>query len=206
MNQKPGVVTPAQRVRHGAAASCPTMSLCLHTAEHLVGLRPAELRACAAVLRAAVATGTRIFTFGNGGSAATASHLACDLTGRGRGPTGRRARVRTLYDAATTTAIANDHGYDEVFCRLLDGDAEPDDVAVAISVSGRSRNVVRALEAARRGGVVTVGLLGGDGGAARPLCDVAVTVPCIDYGVVESVHLAVVSTETTGPATAGART
>lgn len=172
--------------------SCRQMSLRRHTAEHLVSLREEELRRCAEALRTAIVGRARIFTLGNGGSATTASHLACDLAGRHRVLAGRRARVRCLYDLGMTTALANDHGYENVFCGPLEDDAERGDVVVAISVSGRSPNVLRALATARSRGVVTVGLLGTDGGEALRLSDAALLVPCDDFGVVESVHVAVV--------------
>jgi D-sedoheptulose 7-phosphate isomerase len=163
-----------------------------HTAVHLTEVTDVDLNACADELRAAVIRGSYIYTFGNGGSATTASHLACDMSHRRRPVRGRWARVRCLCDLATTTAIGNDRGYDQIFAAQLRGLLDERDVLVAISVSGMSDNVLRALEIGRDRGATNVALLGGDGGAALPLCDVVLRVPCVDPGVVESVHLAVV--------------
>ncbi|MEE4596107.1 SIS domain-containing protein [Streptomyces sp. DSM 41524] len=167
------------------------LSVIAQSAHHLMTLRRDELEACAAAVATAVARGADIYTLGNGGSATTASHLTCDLTSR---PVvgDRLARAHTVHDLARTTAVANDDGYDEVFATPLRGLLRGGDLLIAISVSGRSSNVVRALALARRRKVTTMALLGSDGGEARSLADVDLVVPCDDPGVVESVHLAVV--------------
>jgi D-sedoheptulose 7-phosphate isomerase len=163
-----------------------------HTAAHLNEVTDVDLDACAEALRAAVVRGAHIYTFGNGGSASTASHLACDMSHRRRPLHGRWARVRCLGDPTTTTAIGNDRGYDQIFAAQLRSWLGERDVLVALSVSGASANVVHALKVGRERGATNVALLGCDGGAAQPLCDVVLRVPCNNPGVVESVHLAVV--------------
>jgi phosphoheptose isomerase len=95
-------------------------------------------------------------------------------------------------DTSILTAWSNDVGYDEVFARQVEALGRPGDVLIGLSTSGRSRNVVRAFEAARALGVRTVALLGGDGGAMAPLADVAVTVPSADTQHIQEVHLVVV--------------
>jgi len=132
-----------------------------------------------------------IFIAGNGGSAATASHLALDLQKAGRGPGGRAARAVSLADnLGLVTAWANDVSFDRVFAEQLEALARPGDALVVISVSGSSPNLVSAVGSARRLGLTSMGLLGRTGGAVRDAVDVAVLVPSDDYGWVESAHVA----------------
>jgi D-sedoheptulose 7-phosphate isomerase len=175
-----------------AGTPCGTEAVTHHTAAHLLQLEQAELVACAAELSSAVRRGSYIYTCGNGGSATSASHLACDLSHPRREIAGRRARVRCVYDIAMTTATANDFGYDQIFTAPLEPVLEENDVVVAISFSGMSPNILRALQLSRQRGATTISLLGRDGGKAFPLSDFALAVHCDDPGVVESVHLAVI--------------
>jgi D-sedoheptulose 7-phosphate isomerase len=129
-----------------------------------------------------------VYVIGNGGSAATAAHLASDLHAA---HAARRLRAISLSDnVAVLTATANDRGWENVFTEQLTGAMEAGDVLVAISASGDSENVVRALELAREQGVVSIGLLGFGGGRARGIADHPIVVSSRDYGVVESVHSA----------------
>lgn len=132
-----------------------------------------------------------VFLVGNGGSAATAGHFANDLA-LGVRPPGRSVRAINLAaDVATLTAAANDCGYDEVFRRPLEALLRPGDVLIALSVSGRSPNVLSAVRYANEHGGLTVALTGSDGGPLRALAQVAVHVPSApdDFGPVEDVHL-----------------
>jgi D-sedoheptulose 7-phosphate isomerase len=131
-----------------------------------------------------------IFVAGNGGSAATASHLALDLQKAGRAPGGRGTKAISLADSiGLLTAWGNDTAFDRVFAEQLEVLGRPGDTLVIISVSGNSSNLVTLLASARQLGLQTVGLLGRSGGMARPLVDVAVLVPSDDYGWVESAHV-----------------
>jgi phosphoheptose isomerase len=135
------------------------------------------------------AAGGKLLICGNGGSAADAQHLAGELVGRFRAA-GRAAlpAIALTADTAVLTAWANDVGYDEVFARQVEALGRPGDVLLVISTSGRSPNVLRALDAAGRRGLHTVGLLGRDGGAAQGLVDVAITVPSADTQRIQEVH------------------
>jgi D-sedoheptulose 7-phosphate isomerase len=153
-----------------------------------------QVTAFMAELERAYQDDRQVFIIGNGGSAATASHMATDLgkTVFGRPPSSRRRRFRvtSLTDnVALMTAIANDLGYEHVFTEQLVILARPGDLLVAVSGSGNSPNVVRAVEWARGTGLRTAGLLGFDGGAVLPLLDVPVLVPDFNYGFVEDVHM-----------------
>lgn len=132
----------------------------------------------------------QVFIMGNGGSASTASHFVCDLAKNTRQESLPHFRVIGLTDnMALLTAYANDEGYENVFARQLEGFVEPDDVVIAISTSGNSPNVVRAVELAAEKGAQTIGFTGFGGGQLGGLVDVNVLVQseCIER--VEDVHL-----------------
>ncbi len=132
----------------------------------------------------------QVFIVGNGGSAATASHMANDLMLGVAKEGGRGFRAIALTDSVPLmTAIANDTGYDNVFTAQLRALGRPGDVLIAISGSGKSPNVVEAVKVAREIGIMTVGFLGMGGGQLRELVDAAIVVPSNDYGLIEDIHL-----------------
>jgi D-sedoheptulose 7-phosphate isomerase len=139
-------------------------------------------------------SGKNIFIFGNGGSAALASHFACDL-GKGTviGENGqKRFRVMALTDnIPLMTAWANDSCYDEVFAEQLRNFIVSGDVTFAISASGNSPNVLRALEVARDHGARTIGLTGFQGGKMKALCDICVILPSDNMQIIEDFQLSV---------------
>jgi len=134
--------------------------------------------------------GRTLFMFGNGGSAALASHFACDI---GKGTiAGNRKRLKTvaLTDNVTLiTAWANDKAYDAIFAEQLESLAEKGDIALAISGSGNSPNVIRGLEAARRLGAETLVLTGFEGGRGKALADLCLVVPSDSMQLIEDAHL-----------------
>ena len=150
------------------------------------------LERAAVMLLTCQARGRVVFVVGNGGSAATASHFACDLskgTRRNGPPT---FHVVSLTDnVPLLTAWANDSGYEHVFSEQLTALARPGDLLVAISASGNSPNVVAAVDAARSCGMAVVGLSGRSGGSLAHLVDALVTVPSDRIEVVEDAHLIV---------------
>lgn len=144
-----------------------------------------------ALLEAAYRDRRRVFLVGNGGSSATASHMANDLMlGVGKNGVEGFGALALADNPAVLTAIANDEGYEHVFDRQIEALAEPGDVLVAITSSGNSTNVLRAVECARRMGLRTIGLVGMGGGAVAPLCDAAIIVPSDDHGAIEDAHMA----------------
>jgi len=144
----------------------------------------------ASLLVDAYDAGRMIYLFGNGGSAALASHFACDL-GKGTvNGSGKRFRVLALTDSVPLmTAWANDASYEDIFAEQLINLVRPNDVAFAISGSGNSPNVLNALKIARDAGATTVGLSGFQGGKMRELCDICMVVPSDNMQIIEDLHV-----------------
>jgi phosphoheptose isomerase len=146
----------------------------------------------AAILLDAYTGGATVFCCGNGGSAAIANHLQCDHTKNVRKATDLTPRVVSLSaNVELLTAIANDLAYEDVFTYQLQSQSRPGDVLVAVSSSGRSANIVRALTWAREHGMRTIALTGFDGGEARRLAEVTIHVDGANYGVIEDMHQAI---------------
>jgi D-sedoheptulose 7-phosphate isomerase len=144
--------------------------------------------ACETCLRG----GGKLMFCGNGGSAADSQHLATELLVRLRGSHDRPsiAALALTLDPAMLTACGNDFGYDRVFERPLRGLGRSGDVLFGITTSSRSGNVIKALEAAREMGVVTVGMLGGSGEPALSLCDLSLVVPDTETARIQECHIA----------------
>ena len=136
--------------------------------------------------------GGKVLTFGNGGSAADAQHLAGELVGRFRRDRAALSAIALTTDSSVVTAIGNDMGYDSVFRRQVEAHGRPGDVAIGITTSGRSPNVVQALQLARERGLVTMGLTGGGGGRLAGAVDYLIDVPHADTARIQEVHVMVV--------------
>jgi D-sedoheptulose 7-phosphate isomerase len=154
----------------------------------------AQIEELATCLEMACERGQTVFLFGNGGSASLASHFACDL-GKGTAMWGRvhkRFRVLSLAEnMALLTAWANDTSYEQVFAEQLRNLVQPGDIAFAISGSGSSPNVLRALQLARESGAINMGLTGFKGGKMKDLCDLCVVVPSDNMQIIEDMHLSI---------------
>jgi D-sedoheptulose 7-phosphate isomerase len=139
-----------------------------------------------------LAAGGKLMFCGNGGSAADSQHLATEMLVRLRPHKNRRSipALALTLDPALLTAGGNDYGYDSVFERPLRGLGRAGDVLFGITTSGRSKNVILALRAAREMGIVTVGLLGGDGSPAIEACDHALVVPDTETARIQECHIA----------------
>jgi D-sedoheptulose 7-phosphate isomerase len=141
-------------------------------------------------LRLTLAEDRQIFVFGNGGSAANASHFATDLGKGSSDKLGKRFRVLCLNDNISwITALGNDYAYDQVFVRQLTNYARPGDMILTMSVSGNSPNVVKAVEWAKERGVWTAALVGGKRGKLADLADLAIVVPTEHYGRAEDAQM-----------------
>lgn len=182
---------PTQQSHLGLSARTPQEYYAAH--EFVAARLPYEdINAAINEIMSAHERGASIFTLGNGGSAALASHFACDL-GKGtvvHNKSKKRFRVMSLADnIPLITAWANDHGYEHVFAEQLENLVESDDLVFAISGSGNSPNVLRALEVARDHGARTIGLTGFEGGKMKSLCDVCMILPSDNMEVIEDFHL-----------------
>lgn len=150
----------------------------------------AELQNFLGLLLEAVEMGRNVFVMGNGGSAATASHMTVDFNKGLSYQKAKRFRFHCLSDnLPTLTAYANDVGYEEVFVEQLRNFLEPGDLVIGISGSGNSRNVLKAIEYANEVGAVTLGLTGYDGGALKRIARHGVHVPVADMQVAEDLHM-----------------
>ena len=137
----------------------------------------------------AIEGGGKILLFGNGGSAADAQHLATELTVRYKTDRDPIAAIALTTDTSALTAIGNDFGFEDLFARQIQALGRPGDLALGISTSGRSRNVVLALEVARAKGLVPAALTGGDGGHLNGLADPMLLVPSDNTARIQEMHI-----------------
>ena len=148
----------------------------------------ATIQAAADSCRQALARGNKILLAGNGGSAADAQHIAAELVGRFEKERKGLAAIALTTDTSALTAIANDHGYDRVFARQLEGLGNPGDVFIGISTSGNSANIVAAVQVARENGINTIALCGA-GGKLKDLCDNSINVPSTRTATIQECHI-----------------
>ena len=151
----------------------------------------ANARKIAAVMIAALRAGNKILLIGNGGSAADAQHIAAEIMGRYKQDRPGWAAIALTTDTSALTAIANDHGFEQVFARQIEGLGKPGDVLLAFSTSGRSPNILAALGKARECGLVTIGFTGTKGEALGSHCDHLFVSPSDDTPVVQQIHLTI---------------
>ena len=133
----------------------------------------------------------KILVCGNGGSATQASHMVGELVGRfafDRPP----LPAISLFDLAATTAIGNDYGYNEIYSRFVDSLGDSNSVLFSISTSGNSENCIKAMESAKKKGVINIGLLGKDGGKMKDLADIAIIIPHNETPLIQEIHLMVI--------------
>jgi len=135
--------------------------------------------------------GGKVFFFGNGGSAADAQHLAAEFTGRYLKERSALPALALSGNSSSVTAIGNDRGFDFVFARELEALGKPGDVAVGISTSGNSRNVIRALEIAKSKSIYTVALTGASGGLLRNMADCTLCIPSEETPRIQECHILV---------------
>jgi len=146
----------------------------------------------ARLLLEACRSGRRVLVFGNGGSAADAQHFAAELVGRFNRDRPALSALALTANSSDLTAIGNDLGFTEVFARQLQAHARAGDVAVAITTSGNSANVLKAAAAARRLGVAVIGMTGAGGGRLAKAVDVCVRVPSSDVARIQEAHGAII--------------
>ncbi|MGB0720052.1 MAG: D-sedoheptulose 7-phosphate isomerase [Bdellovibrionales bacterium] len=136
-----------------------------------------------------VASGGKIMFFGNGGSAADAQHLATELTVRYINNRKPIPAIALTTDTSALTAIGNDLGFDHLFSRQIDALGSAGDIAIGISTSGNSQNVLNALQTARDKNIMTVGFSGKDGGKMADVCDLLLTIPSPTTARIQEMHI-----------------
>lgn len=155
------------------------------TQKQLQGAFEDMLAACAQTIK----NGGKILFFGNGGSAADAQHLATELTVRYKKDRAPIAAIALTTDTSALSAIGNDFGFEHLFARQVAALGRKGDLAIGISTSGNSANVLKALEECRAIGIKTVGFTGETGGKMPPLCDILLNVPCKTTARIQEMHI-----------------
>ncbi len=153
--------------------------------DELIELVHETARACIRSLE----WGGKIILFGNGGSAADAQHIAAELVGRYLRDRRALAAIALTTNTSNLTAIGNDYSYEEVFSRQIEAIGNKSDLAIGISTSGNSKNVIRAVSAARKRGLTTVGLTGSNGGELRHETDYCLCVPSEHTPRIQEAHI-----------------
>jgi D-sedoheptulose 7-phosphate isomerase len=144
------------------------------------------------LISAALTNGNKLLVLGNGGSAADSQHFVAEIVGRFKMERKALPAVALSTDTSILTAIGNDYGFESIFSRQVEALAVPGDIVVGLSTSGNSPNVLKALNAAREQGCLTIGLLGKDGGSIRPACDLALVVPSTDTPRIQEGHITII--------------
>ena len=150
-----------------------------------------EMREAARLIRDAILAGNKVLLCGNGGSAADAQHIAAEFVGRFVLERRGLPAIALTVDTSALTAIANDYGYDKVFSRQVEALGAPGDVLVGITTSGKSPNVVAAIEVARARGMKIIGLTGGKGQEFAQSCDAGIAVPSLVTARIQEMHIAI---------------
>jgi D-sedoheptulose 7-phosphate isomerase len=138
--------------------------------------------------------GGKILIFGNGGSAADAQHIAAELIGRYKSNRKGLSAIALTTDTSSLTSISNDFGYEHVFERQVEALAQKGDVAIGISTSGKSENVINALKLASKLNCKTIGFSGRDGGEMNKICNINLVVPSEDTARIQEIHIIIVHT------------
>jgi D-sedoheptulose 7-phosphate isomerase len=172
----------------------PRTSLDADLREHLAVMRgvaalSGEIERAAILIAEAVKAGNKLMLCGNGGSAADSQHIAAEFAGRFVKDRRPLAGLALTTDTSALTCIANDYSFDEVFARQVLGLGRAGDCLLAISTSGNSRNVIRAVEAARGASIRSIGLLGRDGGKLGGLCDLSIVVASQSTARIQEAHI-----------------
>jgi D-sedoheptulose 7-phosphate isomerase len=133
--------------------------------------------------------GAKVLVCGNGGSAADAQHIAAELSGRFYYDRPPLAAEALHVNSSMVTAVANDYGFDFVFARMVEALGRKGDVLIAISTSGNSSNIIKAVESAKKTGMTVIGMTGESGGSMKDMCDVILNVPSSDTPRIQESHI-----------------
>ncbi|PSM51715.1 sedoheptulose 7-phosphate isomerase [Campylobacter blaseri] len=153
-----------------------------------ISLQDDILKACEMVVRC-IKNGNKVLLCGNGGSAADAQHIATELTGRYKTERVGLPAIAITTDTSALTAIGNDYGYEFVFSRQVEALAKKGDLLLAISTSGKSPNVIKAINQAKNMGCDVIGFSGKDGGEMNEICDLNIVIPSNDTPRIQEMHI-----------------
>jgi D-sedoheptulose 7-phosphate isomerase len=165
-------------------------SICVK--ENVLKNQTANIEKAAQTIIASLKKGSKLLIFGNGGSAADSQHMAAELVGRFKMERKALPAIALTANTSSLTAIANDYGYDFVFSRQIEALGAKGDVALGISTSGNSKNVIEGFRKARSLGLVTIALGGGDGGRMKAEADISIIVETKDTPRVQESHIMIV--------------
>lgn len=160
--------------------------------EELLRTQVPNIELAARTISDCIRAGGKVLIFGNGGSAADSQHMAAELVGRFKKERKAMAAIALTVNTSSITAIANDYGYDLLFSRQIEAIGRAGDVAVGISTSGNSQNVVKGIDKARAIGMKTIGIAGGDGGKLSSACDTLITAASKDTPRVQECHITII--------------
>ena len=150
-----------------------------------------EILKAAHSIRDCLSNGGKLLLMGNGGSAADCQHIAAELIGRFKKERKAIPALALTVDSSSLTALGNDYGVDSIFSRQVEALATPNDAVVGISTSGNSKNVILALNVARKIGCKTIGFMGNDGGDMKNCVDIGIIIPSNDTARIQEVHITV---------------
>lgn len=160
--------------------------------EELLRSQVDNIEKAALLISDCLKSGGKVMVFGNGGSAADSQHMAAEFVGRFKRERKALAAIALTTNTSSITAIGNDYGYGDVFSRQVEALGKKGDVAIGISTSGNSPNVLKAVSAARSLGIKSIGISGPGGGKLKPLCDISIEAGAKDTPRVQECHITVI--------------
>lgn len=163
----------------------------IHIKEELLHNNVSQLIEIAELVIEAIRKGGKLIVFGNGGSASDAQHIAAELVGRFKKERPGMPAIALTTNTSILTALANDYGYDIVFARQVEALGQKNDVVLGISTSGKAKNVAAGIKQAKKMGIKTVALSGGDGGDIAKLADVSLLVPSTSTPRIQEAHITI---------------
>ena len=159
--------------------------------EELLHTKVGEILGIAEVIIDSLKKNGKVILFGNGGSAADSQHIAAELVGRFKKDRNAIAAISLTTNTSILTSLANDYGYDVVFAKQVEALGQKNDVAIGISTSGKAKNVACAIKQAKKMGLKTVALTGGDGGELAKLADISLLVPSSVTARIQEAHITI---------------
>lgn len=159
--------------------------------EELLRNNIGQIKEIADVVIEALKKNGKVIIFGNGGSASDSQHIAAEFIGRFKKERNPLAAIALTTNTSILTALANDYGYETVFAKQIEALGQKDDVAIGISTSGKAKNVSAALKQAKKIGIKTIALTGGDGGEIAKLADIALIVPSMVTARIQEAHITI---------------